>query len=98
MTVSNHTVGNDLEGDVMAHQPSTTIATAPAQRSPGSGAPARCEVHELVRRTCELLASRVPLTLLMDLGEPAGPRSHERYLAEGGDPSLFAPVRLARAG
>ena len=43
------------------------------------------DVAVLVRRTHGLLAAGVPLTLLLDIGDEAGPRSHERYVAEGGD-------------
>jgi hypothetical protein len=44
----------------------------------------------LVRRTHDLLASGVPLTLLLDLADDAGPRSQDRYTAEGGDASWVA--------
>lgn len=37
----------------------------------------------LAQRTRDLLAAGVPLTLLLDLAEPAGPASHELYVAEG---------------
>lgn len=43
------------------------------------------DVAVLVRRTQELLAAGVPLTLLLDLADESGPRSHVRYTAEGGD-------------
>ena len=43
------------------------------------------EVGVLVRRTCALLQAGVPLTLLLDLSDERGPRSAERYGAEGGD-------------
>lgn len=42
------------------------------------------DVGVLVRHTHQLLAAGVPLTLLLDLADEAGPRSHERYAAEGG--------------
>ncbi len=38
----------------------------------------------LAARTQALLASGVPLTLLLDLGDPAGPPSSDLYRAEGG--------------
>ncbi len=43
------------------------------------------DVAVLVQATHDLLAARVPLTLLLDLAEDSGPRSSERYRAEGGD-------------
>ncbi len=43
------------------------------------------EVAVLVRRTSALLAAGVPLSLLLDLVDEAGPRSQARYAAEGGD-------------
>ena len=43
------------------------------------------DVPVLVRRTHSLLAAGVPLTLLLDLADDAGPRSRARYAAEGGD-------------
>lgn len=43
------------------------------------------DVAVLVRRTHELLAAGVPLTLLLDVAAEDGPRSHARYTAEGGD-------------
>ena len=45
------------------------------------------DVPALVRRTQELLQARVPLTLLLDLVDEDGPRSRDRYQAEGGDVS-----------
>jgi hypothetical protein len=48
-------------------------------------APRRAEVAGLVRRTQALLAAGVPLTLLLDLADEAGPRSSARYAVEGGD-------------
>ena len=45
------------------------------------------DVAVLVRRTHSLLASGVPLTLLLDLAAADGPRSQERYAVEGGDAS-----------
>jgi hypothetical protein len=41
----------------------------------------------LVRRTQDLLAAGVPLTLLLDLVDEAGPHSQSHYTAEGGDAS-----------
>ena len=43
------------------------------------------DVSVLVRRTQELLAAGVPLTLLLDLAEPTGPHSAERFSAEQAD-------------
>ena len=43
------------------------------------------DISVLVRRTHELLAAGVPLTLLIDLGEDRGPRSGRWYELEGGD-------------
>ena len=43
------------------------------------------DVPVLVRRTQSLLAAGVPLTLLLDLGDEAGPDARGRYVAEGGD-------------
>jgi hypothetical protein len=43
------------------------------------------DVAVLVRRTHALLAAGVPLTLLIDLADDAGPRSRLRYEAEGGE-------------
>ena len=48
------------------------------------------DVAVLVRRTCALLHAGVPLTLLLDLSDECGPRSQERYAAEGGDASWLA--------
>lgn len=39
----------------------------------------------LVARTEALLRAGVPLTLLLDLADPAGPRSELRLREEGGD-------------
>jgi len=50
------------------------------------------DVPVLVRRTSELLHSGVPLTLLLDLGEPNGPDSAERFTAEGGDTDWIHPA------
>lgn len=50
------------------------------------------DVPVLVRRTCDLLQSRVPLTLLLDLAEPYGPDSVERFTAEGGDTAWIHPA------
>lgn len=45
----------------------------------------------LARRTQDLLACGVPLTLLLDLADAAGPRSQDRYAVEGGDASWLTP-------
>ena len=50
----------------------------------------RCSLHHSVdlpglsRRTTALLEAGVPLTLLIDLTDPAGPRSQQAYTDEGG--------------
>jgi hypothetical protein len=49
------------------------------ERSP---APRPVTVPVLAQRTSELLRARVPLTLLIDLSDPAGPRSRELYALE----------------
>ena len=46
----------------------------------------------LRRRTVALLRAGVPLTLLLDLADPTGPHSDQRYALEGGD------ARWLRAG
>jgi hypothetical protein len=46
-----------------------------------SGVPAP---DELARRTTALLAAHVPLSLLLDLADPAGPRSDELLRTEPG--------------
>ena len=43
------------------------------------------DVPVLVRCTHDLLASRVPLTLLLDLADEGGPRSRQRYADEPAD-------------
>ena len=42
------------------------------------------DLQVLVRRTSDLLAAGVPLTLLLDLGAADGPHSSQRYATEGG--------------
>ena len=42
------------------------------------------DLQVLVRRTSDLLAAGVPLTLLLDLGDADGPHSSQRYTTEGG--------------
>lgn len=49
------------------------------------------DLPALVRCTHDLLRSRVPLTLLLDVADAAGPRSHDRYVNEGGDASSWLP-------
>ena len=39
----------------------------------------------LARRASALLEAGVPLTLLIDLSDPSGPRSHDVYASELGD-------------
>lgn len=67
-------------------EPSAIVVDVPAQR------PA-VDVAVLVRRTHQLLAAGVPLTLLLDLADEAGPRSRLRYDAEGGDLSWLPAPR-----
>jgi hypothetical protein len=50
------------------------------------------DVAVLVRRTHALLAAGVPLTLLIDLGDEAGPHSQAHYEAEGGDACWRVPA------
>ena len=54
------------------------METVPSPRHP-------VDVRVLVRRTSELLAAGVPLTLLLDLADERGPHSRTRYADEGGD-------------
>ncbi len=42
------------------------------------------DLPSLSRRTTALLEAGVPLTLLIDLTDPAGPRSQQAYTDEGG--------------
>jgi hypothetical protein len=46
----------------------------------------------LARRASALLEAGVPLTLLIDLSEPAGPRSRDVYAAEPGDADWLTPT------
>ena len=47
----------------------------------------------LARRASALLEAGVPLTLLIDLSEPYGPRSRDFYATEAGDAAwLTAPA------
>lgn len=77
--------------------------TVPALDAPSIPAPRRPEerrsvdVECLVRRTGALLAAGIPLTLLMDLCDPAGPHSRERFLDEGGDAGWLQLRRSASA-
>ena len=66
---------------------STQNATIPAPRAAPAEPPARrsLDIEGLVRRTNELLAAGVPLTLLMDLTDPAGPHSQALFTQEAGD-------------
>ena len=57
--------------------------SVPAPRHP-------VDVAVLVRTTSQLLRSGVPLTLLLDLAEPDGPRSRGLYADEGVDPGWRA--------
>ncbi|MEX2289342.1 MAG: hypothetical protein WD794_03335 [Mycobacteriales bacterium] len=58
--------------------------------------PSAADVPGLVRHTFALLRDGVPLTLLMDLADEAGPHSAERYTSEGGDARwlLRTPAQL----
>lgn len=47
------------------------------------------DLPALVARTGALLAGGVPLTLLLDLADPAGPRSRARYAEEGGEDATW---------
>ena len=51
------------------------------------------DVPALVRRTHDLLASGVPLTLLLDLAEDGGPHSRQHYVSEGGDAGWLPRAR-----
>lgn len=46
----------------------------------------------LARRASALLEAGVPLTLLIDLSNPAGPRSREVYESEWADTAWVASV------
>jgi hypothetical protein len=61
-------------------EPKSVALDLPAPRHP-------VDVGLLVRCTQDLLASGVPLTLLIDLADEQGPNSQTRYAAEGGDVS-----------
>ncbi len=74
---------------------SGVVAVVPARRPPIPTR--RLEVAGLMRRTHDLLASRVPLTLLIDIGDPAGPHSTERFTDEGGDAGWLVPTKSPRA-
>lgn len=43
---------------------------------------ATLDVAVLVRRTSDLLAAGIPLTLLLDLADEGGPHSQQRYTEE----------------
>lgn len=47
--------------------------------------------HELVDRTRALLEAHVPLSLLLDLADPAGPDSAGHFTAERADLSWLQP-------
>ena len=53
--------------------------------APVSSAEADALARALVRRTEALLKAHIPLSLLLDLAEPTGPRSAAVYAAEPGD-------------
>ena len=46
----------------------------------------------LAARVPAMLEAGVPLTLLIDLAEPAGPRSRDLYAAEQEDASWLTPA------
>lgn len=46
----------------------------------------------LARRVSALLEAGVPLSLLIDLSEPTGPRSHDVYASEPGDTDWLTPT------
>ena len=46
----------------------------------------------LARRASALLVAGVPLSLLIDLSEPSGPRSHDVYASELADMAWLAPT------
>ena len=49
------------------------------------------ELDLLVRRTSALLRAGIPLTLLLDLADPAGPDSAGRFASETADLSWLRP-------
>lgn len=53
--------------------------------------PGHAEGHELVDRTRALLEAHVPLSLLLDLTDPAGPDSVGHFTAEPADLSWLQP-------
>ena len=67
-------------------EPSVVVPDLPSPRH-------AVDVPGLVRRTHQLLAAGVPLTLLLDLADEAGPRSAARYAAEGGSAHWVPPQR-----
>ena len=46
---------------------------------------AQVDLPLLARRASALLEAGVPLSLLIDLSDPSGPRSQEVYASEGAD-------------
>jgi hypothetical protein len=47
---------------------------------------------ELADRIAALLAAHVPLSLLLDLGDPAGPHSRDLFAAEAGQADWLLPA------
>ena len=47
----------------------------------------------LARRVSALLEAGVPLTLVMDLSDPSGPRSRDMYANEAADLTWLTPAR-----
>jgi hypothetical protein len=50
------------------------------------------DVPLLARRASALLEAGVPLTLLIDLSDPSGPRSRDVYASEVGDTDWLTPA------
>lgn len=63
----------------------TAIVPAPRLKPTTVVARRSLDIEGLVRRTNDLLAAGVPLTLLMDLTDPAGPHSQALFTDEVGD-------------
>ena len=63
-------------------------------QEPGTVSVTRSQVDVplLVRRASALLEAGVPLTLLIDLSDPSGPRSHDVYVSEPGDTDWLTPT------
>ena len=68
-----------------------TTAAQPSTIVPIPFGPHNVDVPSLTRRTTALLQAGIPLTLLIDLSDPAGPHSQQVYAAEGGSANWLAP-------